>query len=181
MKFNIKNRNGSRKETGQRNLAGSLLFVVILLLLLSSPVLAETTRTLTSDSSTNPNDEGFRLTVCDGPTLPTPQMKQAADSELQAKYHRNYVPCDFNGVMLQVQHLINIAIILGVIMAILGFFYAGYLHITGTQENIKKARSIFPKILGGFILMLSGWFIVYQILSWLTGEGSGLGALLGSS
>lgn len=184
----------SNKKDTRYTRATSLFFLVALLIIplfslvfLPSPTSALTTRTLTSDSSydssTDISKEGFRLTVCDGPTLPPPSkgrdLNKELNQEYQAKYHRNYVPCDFNGAMLQVQHIINIAIFVGVVMAIIGFFYAGYLYITGTQENIKKAKSIFPKIFGGFIIMLSGWFIVFQILSWLTGEGSGLGALLG--
>jgi hypothetical protein len=70
-------------------------------------------------------------------------------------------------------------IVIGVIAAFGSFCYIGYLYITGTQENIKKAKSIFPKIFFGFIIMLSAWFIVYQILTWL-GSYNGYKALLGN-
>ena len=70
--------------------------------------------------STNINDSGFHLTVCDGPSLPGGNPT-------------DYVPCDFNGAMLQVQHLINIAIVGGVLVAIFGFSYAGFLYIRGRE------------------------------------------------
>ncbi len=115
--------------------------------------------------STNINDSGFHLTVCDGPSLPGGNPT-------------DYVPCDFNGAMLQVQHLINIAIVGGVLVAIFGFSYAGFLYIRGREADRTQASSMFQKIGIGFIIMLSAWFIVYQILAWLTG-GSGFGTLLG--
>ena len=117
----------------------------------------------------NPNDSAFKIVVCDGPTLPKDYPNKPA----------GYVPCDFNGVMRQIQHLINIMMVLGVLIAIVMFSYAGGLYITGQKANIDKAHSIFPKVFIGFIIMLSAWFIVYQILSWLT-NNEGFKALLGS-
>ncbi len=81
--------------------------------------------------------------------------------------------------MKQVQHLIDIAMVLGVLAAIILFVYAGYLYITGIPGNIDKAKGIFPKVFWGFIIMLVAWFVVFQLLSWLTGN-SGFGTLLGS-
>jgi hypothetical protein len=74
--------------------------------------------------------------------------------------------------MIEAQYLINVMIILGTLGALIGFAYAGYLYITGTQPNLAKAKGIFPKVFWGFILMLTAWFIVYQILSWLTGNAA---------
>lgn len=103
---------------------------------------------------------GFKLVVCDGP------------EGLRPPGDLSYRACDFRGLMIQAQYLINVMIVLGVVAAILGFAWGGYLYITGTQGNIKKAKEIFPKLGIGFILMLTAWFIVYQILSWLTGNSS---------
>ncbi len=66
-------------------------------------------QSFTNEPTLNTNDSGFRLTVCDGPTLPK-------DGSVlpPANLGHTYVPCDFNGLMKQVQHLINIAILLGV-------------------------------------------------------------------
>lgn len=139
-----------------------------------------------SDPVLNPNNSAFKIVVCDGPTFPTDasgkltaegqKLKTAAEKDLNG---RPYVPCDFNGVMLQVQHLINIMMVLGVLVAIAMFSYAGGLYITGSKPNVDKAHKIFPKVFLGFIIMLSAWFIVYQILSWLT-DNAGFKALLGT-
>lgn len=135
----------------------------------------------------NPNSSKFKLLICDGPE----QLNQAKTHmipdgkgglKLDPPNWRpdpNFVPCNFKGLMIEVQHLINIMITLGVFAAILGFTYAGYLHITGVPAKIDRARDIFRKVTIGFIIMLTGWFMVYQILDWLTGN-SGLKALLGS-
>lgn len=134
-----------------------------------SPVGAQRTLSSELDPNLNPNSSAFKIVVCDGPTLPPNYPDKPA----------NYVACDFNGMMLLVQHLINIMMVIGVLVAIVMFSYAGFLYITGKEANISKATSIFPKVLWGFIIMLSAWFIVYQILSWLTKEGSGFSTLLG--
>jgi hypothetical protein len=155
------------------------LFVSVIVLM-GTGFTAFAQNNLNTPSNTNPNSSGFSLVACDGPTLPAnpPELRQRANAEMQARYHRNYIPCDFNGVVLQAQKLIDIAIILGVILAIFGFTYAGWLYVTGVEKNISKAKSIFPKIVGGFIIMLSAWFIVYQLLSWIA-PCSGYRALLG--
>ncbi len=116
----------------------------------------------------NINDKGFKFVVCDGPTLPK-GMTPPSDP---------YVPCDFNGLIATAQHLINIAIVGGVFAFIIGFCFMGYWLVTGTESNRKKAKDLFPKIFWGFIIMLSAWFIVYQILSWLT-DNSMFKSLLG--
>lgn len=117
----------------------------------------------------NINSSLFRLVICDGPPLPTNYPNKPD----------KYIPCDFQGLMLQLQHLINIAIIFGVLIAIIGFTYAGYLYVTGIPKNIDQAHKIFPAVMWGFIIMLSAWFVIYQILEWLTGS-RGFGVLLGS-
>lgn len=121
----------------------------------------------------NLSDSNLKIITCDGPTLPSDILKTT-----EAKLGRTYVPCDFNGLMFQTQHLINIAIVFGVVVAIGLFSYAGYLHITGTPANITKSYSIFKKVGIGFIIMLSAWFIVYQVIIWLTGS-SQFAVLLG--
>jgi Kef-type K+ transport system membrane component KefB len=71
--------------------------------------------------------------------------------------------------MREVQHLINIMIIVGILAAIAGFCYAGFLYIVHGSEpsSRSEASSVFKKVFIGFIIMLTAWFIVYQILSWL--------------
>ncbi|MBU6231066.1 MAG: hypothetical protein KGI45_02320 [Patescibacteria group bacterium] len=128
------------------------------------------------------SSSGFRLTVCDGPTLPPGQSWVTAYKDsFQATYHRQYVACDFNGAMMQVQHLIDVALVAGVLLAIAGFCYAGFLYITHGDNPGKRdeAKDIFKKIFVGFIIMLAAWFVVYQVLAWLTGANSGFTSLLG--
>ncbi|MFA6315559.1 MAG: pilin [Candidatus Paceibacterota bacterium] len=119
--------------------------------------------------SVDVSDPGFKLTVCDGPKLPTGVTPPFPD----------YRECNFNTFMLQVQRLINVLLVVGVLAATLLFCYAGYLLIKGSPDSIKQAKNIFQKAFFGFIIMLSAWFIVYQLLSWLTGN-SGFASLLGS-
>lgn len=140
---------------------------------------AQGVQTLSSPNSTeDPTQTSFRVVVCDGPALPTKDLQDAAQAEIdQAAKNtgvatHTYVVCNFNGAMIQVQHLIDIAMVLGVFAAIVLFTYAGFLMLTGKEDDRKKAKDIFPKIFIGFIIMLSAWFIVYQILSWLTGNGT---------
>jgi len=114
----------------------------------------------------NINDSGFRLMICDGP-----DMSQSPGGNPTNLGH-TYVPCDFKALMQEGQYLINVMIILGVVVAIIGFAIAGALYITGVEKNINRAKGIFPKLGIGFILMLTAWFIVSQILIWLTGSAN---------
>jgi hypothetical protein len=131
----------------------------------------------TDPKTEDPSNSAFRISVCDGPTIPPNQPEVLAKA--QADLDHTYVACDFNAVILLVQHLINIMLVVGVLAAIVMFAYAGLLFISGQKPKIDKARSIFPKVFVGFIIMLSAWFIVFQILSWLT-DNNGFKTLLGS-
>ena len=115
----------------------------------------------------------FKLVQCDGPNLPA-SLIPTDSAQFQQKFGHMppYVPCDFKGLMIEVQFLINAMLVVGVLAAMIGFAYSGFLYITGTQENLKKAKGIFPKIFWGFIMMLVAWFVVYQITVWLTGSSS---------
>jgi hypothetical protein len=125
----------------------------------------------------NLNSSKFRLLICDGPAELihyNPATRKFDPNHIQ----EGFIPCDFRGLMMQIQHLINIAMTLGVLIAVAGLLFAGYLYISGTPANISKAHDIFPSLAKGFIIMLAAWFIVYQILAWLTGT-NGYGVLLG--
>jgi hypothetical protein len=131
-------------------------------------------------------DSNLSIISCDGPDMSKIPANKGKNPDVNIiDSHGNitgttrpYKVCDFYGAMQQVQHLIDIAIVFGVVVAIGLFSYAGYLHITGTPANITKSYSIFRKVGIGFIIMLSAWFIVYQVIIWLTG-GSGFAVLLG--
>ncbi len=149
-----------------------------------APIIAQAQAATPPADSENINSSGFRLMICDGPDLShltTPIKMTWNGQQIETKTNpQGYIPCDFNGAMMQIQHFINIAIIAGVLVAIAGFCYAGFLYISGKEANINKAKDIFWKLFIGFIIMLTAWFIVYQILSWLTGQNSGFSYLLGS-
>lgn len=69
--------------------------------------------------------------------------------------------CGFGSVIDIASSIINGWILAGVIVATMGFAYAGFLYITaaGSEEKIKHAHSIFVKVLIGFTLMLGAWLI----------------------
>ena len=148
----------------------------------ASPAPSASTNPATPNGSIKPeysniNSPQFRLLICDGPAelvAYNPATRKIEPGHIE----EGFIPCDFRGLMMQIQHLINIAMTLAILLAISGLIYAGYLYATGTPPNISKAHEIFPSLAKGFIIMLSAWFIVYQILSWLTGT-NGYGVLLG--
>ena len=151
-------------------LISSFAGIFILSLVVSGPSVLAQTQTLTMPTGvSDPTQSSFRIVICDGPTLPSDPTAKAALIKGAADPN-HYIPCDFNGAMMQVQHLIDICMVLGVFAAIALFTYAGYLFMTGKEGDRKKAYEVFPRVFWGFIIMLSAWFIVYQILSWLTGN-----------
>lgn len=137
----------------KRNLIVVILLAIVILLPLAG-IRAQTT----ASDNVDIYDKGFKFVVCDGPPLPKTGVTIPA----------GYVPCDFNGAMLQVQHLINILIVFGIVAAMVMMTYAGGLMLTGNPKHISTAKGMFPKIFWGLIIMLTAWFMVYQLLSWVT-------------
>jgi hypothetical protein len=156
-------------EKGGARRVGDFILCLAFLFLSTSFLSIHPIHAATPSAEVNPNDPGFNFIVCDGPRLPPTYKNPPA----------NYRVCDFNALMTQVQKLINIAMVAGVFVAIGGFCYMGYLFMTGKEDDRKKGKEIFPKIFIGFIIMLSAWFIVYQLLGWLLKYPS-LRTLLGS-
>ena len=157
-------------------------FVILFTMATPGGILAAGVSTLNTPASANdnPTTNTFSLVSCDGPAelgrINGNKVTITVDGKTTT---RAFVPCDFNGAVTQVQHLINAAIALGVLFIVIGSAYAGYLYITGTQDNIKKAKQLLMKMVIGFVIMLCAWFIVFQILSWLTGSQSAATYLLG--
>ena len=150
----------------------------IVALALVASVLAPTL--VFAQASEDPSSTGFKIISCDGPDLKT---QPAVMSIWQAKHQGQvYVPCDFAGALGQIQHIINICIIVGVLVALLLFSYAGYLYvsvaITGKKDNINQAKEIFKKAVIGFVIMLVAWAIIYQLLSWISSNQAAATALL---
>lgn len=71
-------------------------------------------------------------------------------------------PCGLKDVVELGKRILIVWITIGVVIATLGFSYAGYLYITamGSQEKVSHAHSIFIKTFWGFVFMLSAWLIV---------------------
>ncbi|MEI6396782.1 MAG: hypothetical protein WCO48_01790 [Candidatus Taylorbacteria bacterium] len=143
-------------------------------------------QTIAPNANENPSQTDFKLVNCDGPALPTNGTVKSEFlktwSAQTGKVPGDYKACDFNGALAQVQHLMNIAIILGVLAAILLFSFAGFKLVsasfTGKVADVDRAKDIFQKVAIGFIIMLVAWFVVYQIISWLSGGSSAGTALL---
>ncbi len=144
---------------------------------------AQSVQTLSAPAATeDPTSQSFKIIICDGPAgINDPKNHTVSDPNHPGqtvtfptgwKPKVGFIACDFNGAMIQVQHIINIMMVLGVLAAIVLFTYAGFLMMKGTEADRSKAKDIFPKIFFGFVIMLSAWFIVYQVLSWLTGNGT---------
>lgn len=76
-------------------------------------------------------------------------------------------PCQFTHIIELAKKLVTGWIIAGVIIATMGFAYAGLLYITamGSTEKISHAHSIFVKTFWGFVFMLSAWLIAYTMES----------------
>ncbi len=135
----------------------------------------------TSLPEANPTSSDFKLIICDGPVLP-PSAIGAINfwkSKNPGKtYPKDYIPCDFNGAMMQIQYLINVMLVVGILAAIVGFSWAGYLFITGVAEKRNQAKDIFSKIVWGLVIMICAWFMVYQLVKWLVPKNSGVDYLL---
>lgn len=126
----------------------------------ASSVLAQANLS-SNDPYSDPTQSSFKLVWCDGPKLP-PSMQTPS----------GYIVCDFNGAVMQVQHLINVMVVVGVLLAIIAFCQAGYLYMTPVADKKSEAKELFVKVLKGFIIMLCAWFVVYQLLSWLGGNSA---------
>jgi len=112
----------------------------------------------------NPFDPNFKLSICDGP-IGAPGVTEAT-------------ACNFKTLIGQVQFIMNAAIMLGILLSIVGFCYAGFLYMSGEQGKIQHAKDIFRKTVIGIVIMLSAWFIVFQLLTWFA-SNSGVKTLLG--
>ena len=155
------------------------LVVLALIIFMVGMNVASIVNAQESVKSVDITKSSFKLLICDGPEE-LRHYNPATNKIEEGFTNDDFIPCDFRGLMMQLQHFINIAMVLGVLVALGGLLWAGALYISGAPEKIKQAHKIFPSIFWGFIIMLSAWFIVYQILEWLTGPNAkSFGVLLG--
>lgn len=82
--------------------------------------------------------------------------------------------CNFDDLLNLGRQIINFLIILSIPIATVAFAYAGYLFLTsgGSASQTSKAKSIFTKVLLGFLFVLTAWLIVRTITSALLKPGA---------
>lgn len=81
------------------------------------------------------------------------------------------VKCDLYNLMIIVNKLINWAFTLSLPVVAGMFAYAGYLHITGVEENIKRSRKMMQNAIIGFVIALTAWFAVTTLVNWIKEPG----------
>lgn len=83
--------------------------------------------------------------------------------------------CQACDVVKLVNNLIAFAVYFSAFIATIMFAYAGFLYVTAASnpENINKAKSIFGKVLLGFVFVLTAWLIIDIILSTFTNKNFG--------
>lgn len=123
-----------------------LFFVILLLLVTVLPVFAQST----SPDPTVGQGEAGGLVPC-GRTL-------NKDGALEN-------PCGFNDLIALGGRLTRWLVFIAAFVAAGTFTYAGYLYATagGSEEQVKKAHSVFRVTLIGFTVVLAAWLIVYTI------------------
>ncbi len=75
--------------------------------------------------------------------------------------------CTWGDFILLINKFIDFLFYIAGALAAISFAYAGFLYLTsmGSPEQIKKAKSIFGKVVLGLIIALAAWLIVKVILS----------------
>ncbi len=81
--------------------------------------------------------------------------------------------CTFNHLIKLVGQLINAMVIISTFLATGAFAYAGIKLLTsgGNESAMTEAKSIFTKVLIGYLWILFAWLIVYTIISVLLNPG----------
>ncbi len=80
--------------------------------------------------------------------------------------------CDFNALLDTIKLAINWLFVITIPIVTVLFAYAGFLYMTGSQGNIKTAKSIFTSAATGFIIMLIAWFAVITVINWFITDTS---------
>jgi hypothetical protein len=75
--------------------------------------------------------------------------------------------CDFNGFMVAVAAVIDVAIWFATVIAAIIFAYAGFKYMTGggNPGQIKEATGMFANVFWGYVIVLSAWLLVKFILT----------------
>ncbi|MEK7227441.1 MAG: hypothetical protein AAB641_00940 [Patescibacteria group bacterium] len=86
------------------------------------------------------------------------------------------VPCTFEKLVELVEVIITDLVYLSTFLAVAAFAYAGYILLTsgGNTSARDRAKSIFLKVLIGYVWILAAWLVVYTITSVLLNPGYSL-------
>ena len=76
-------------------------------------------------------------------------------------------PCTFNSLVELGNKIIKFFIVIGASLGAISFAWAGWLYVTsgGNPGTLDKAKSIFGKVILGFVLMLAAWLIIKLVLA----------------
>jgi putative copper export protein len=80
--------------------------------------------------------------------------------------------CTLNDLISLAQNLITAMVIFSTFLAVIAFAYAGFILLTsgGSESEKTKAKSVFTKVLIGYLWILGAWLLVYTITSVLIDE-----------
>lgn len=99
-----------------------------------------------------------------------PMTVSAQEQPKQPSGAGGLIPCDgpdcnFDSLLLLAKNLMAAVIIVLVTYTAIGFAWAGYLFMSagGDVSKITWAKSVFVKLIWGFIFILSAWIIVRTI------------------
>ena len=124
---------------------------------LAIPVFAQTT-------TTPPPLDYNGLVKCDGVVTAGETSRQTA--------------CSFAAFVTTINSMVSYLFYISIPIATVLFAYAGLLYMTGSQGNIKKAKSVFTSVSIGFIIMLVAWVAVFTTVNWFLVPNSGLTTLV---
>jgi len=81
--------------------------------------------------------------------------------------------CGLDDLGTLLQNLINFLIVISTFLATGAFAYAGIILLGsgGNEEAKNKAKTIFKKVLIGYLWILGAWILVYTITSTLLNPG----------
>ena len=92
--------------------------------------------------------------------------------------YNNKPVCNFRELVNTINFLINFMFFLVAPVVIALFSYAGFLMMTGKEENIKKGKDFFWRVVYGLSFMLGSAVIVKTVLYFLTQEKFNLTSLI---
>ena len=93
-------------------------------------------------------------------------------------------PLGYQAILMVVRNVTNDAIYLAGIFAVLLIAYAGFLFVTNASSpsNLEKGRTVLISTVIGFVIVISAWLIVNEVIvTFTTGSLQSVTSLLESS